>query len=886
MAQPAPQPVNPRAADLTGTTVGRFAIRARLGAGGMGEVYRADDTALKRPVALKRIAPRLQSDENYRRRFLREAQCASGLTDQHIAGVYDVLEANNEIFLVMEYVEGVTLRQRLSEPFGIEECLRIGVQCAEALVAAHRRGIVHRDLKPENIMLTPSGEVKVLDFGVAKQLPQTDDTLTTGTLNGGSSSSGGTPPYMAPEVLLEKGTDHRADIFSLGVVLYETLGGRHPFLAGSFMATSDRILHEVPPPLGRLNPRVSAELDRIVAKMLAKNLDERYATAADLVVDLHAVQRAVAYPARARVSPRAPGLGAALEQWGARFRAAKWWGLAAATAVLLVAAIGLLPNVRQRFHRFDKAIAGPRNLAVLPFQAIGGAPENQAFCDGITATLTAKLTQLTVAHQLQVAPGQEVRTRRISSPEEARKELGASQILEGTVYRSGNTVRVNYALVDTSTGRQTRAETITGDVSDPFAFQDRVAAGAVQMLELELKPQERQALLVHGTQVAGAYDFYLQGRGYLENYDKPENIESAISVFERALSLDPNYALVYAGLGEAYWKRYESRKDAQWVEAARKACERALALNDKLAEAHVCLGTLRNGIGQYDAAVRDFQKALETEPTSDDTYRGLAFAYEHLGNLADAEQTYRRAIELRPHYWASYSWLGTFYFRRARYPEAAEMFKQIVALVPDSFRGYYNLGGVYVQQGLYQEAIAMLERSISIRPSGTAYSNLATMYFYQRRFADSVRTYEEAVKHDERNYVFWGNLGDALYWTPGRRAQGAAAYRKAIALAEAKLQVNARSARVLADLGSYHAMLDERQAALSQLRRALEIAPDNPDVQFLAALVYNQVGETDRALGWLEKAVAAGYSTAMIRDTPNFDPLHTNPRFQVLLRGN
>src|SRR3989442_5758190 len=185
MAQPAPQSVGPRDADLSGTTVGRFAVRARLGKGGMGEVYRAYDTALKRPVALKRITPRLQSDENYRRRFLHEAQCASGLTDQHIAGVYDVLEANNEIFLVMEYVEGVTLRQQLQRAISIEKLLDIAVQCAAALVAAHERGIVHRDLKPENIMLTPAGQVKILDFGVAKQLPPAEVTATTETVNGG-----------------------------------------------------------------------------------------------------------------------------------------------------------------------------------------------------------------------------------------------------------------------------------------------------------------------------------------------------------------------------------------------------------------------------------------------------------------------------------------------------------------------------------------------------------------------------------------------------------------------------------------------------------------------------------------------------------------------------
>src|SRR5713226_7921295 len=238
MPQPAKQPGTPgEANDLTGKTVGRFAIRARLGAGGMGEVYCADDTRLKRPVALKRVAPRLQADEDYRRRFLREAQYASGLTNQNVAGVYDVLETDGEIFLVMEYVEGQTLRQRLAEPLGFPEFLEIAKQCVAALAAAHERGIVHRDIKPENIMLTPAGQVKILDFGVAKQVLNPDDAATLETFGGGSSSFAGTPAYMAPEVLLEKPSDQRVDIFSLGVVFYEALTGRPPFRGGNFLET-------------------------------------------------------------------------------------------------------------------------------------------------------------------------------------------------------------------------------------------------------------------------------------------------------------------------------------------------------------------------------------------------------------------------------------------------------------------------------------------------------------------------------------------------------------------------------------------------------------------------------------------------------------------------
>src|SRR3989449_430132 len=879
MAQPAPQSVGPRDADLSGTTVGRFAVRARLGKGGMGEVYRAYDTALKRPVALKRITPRLQSNENYRRRFLHEAQCASGLTDQHIAGLYDVLEANNEIFLVMEYVEGVTLRQQLQRPISIEKLLGIAVQCAAALVAAHERGIVHRDLKPENIMLTPTSQVKILDFGVAKQLPPAEVTATTETVNGGSGLAAGTPAYMAPEALLEKDTDPRADIFSLGVILYEAVSGRHPFLAGSFMATSDRTLHEVPPPLTRLNPKVPAELERIVAKMLAKNPDERYATAADLLVDLRAVQRTVTYPTPlpARDDSTSGARGWITRNKGKIF--------VAALGLLLVISIGLLSQVRQRFHWFDKAIAGPKNVAVLPFQAIGGAPENQAFSDGITEALTVKLMQLTATHQLQVAPGREVRARRISSPEEARRELGASLILEGTVYRSGNTVRVNYALVDTSTRRQIRAGTITADASDPFAVQDRVADGVVRMLQLELNPKERRALQVHGTQVAGAYDFYLQGRGYLQNYDRVENLDNAIQVFEGALALDPNYALAYAGLGEAYWKKYESSKEPRWVESSRRDCERALSLNSGLPAAHVCLGTLYKGTGAYQKAVREFERALEAEPTSDDAFRGLADAYERLGKPAEAEKTYRRAIELRPHYWAGYSWLGVFYYHQARYQEAAEMFAQVVALVPDSFRGYSNLGAAYVEQGRYAEAIKVLERSIAIRPMDYGYTNLGNAYFFLRQYEQAARAYEQAVKLTEKDPLLWRNLGDGYHWSPGRRSQAAGAYRQGIALAKEELRVNPQDLYSFGILAICHAMLGEKKPALDSLRRGLQLSPGDPYLRFQAALVHNQFGESDQAIQWLEKALAAGYSPSRIRDTPNFDALRADPRFQELLRA-
>jgi tetratricopeptide (TPR) repeat protein/predicted Ser/Thr protein kinase len=856
--------------DLTGTTVGRFAVRARLGAGGMGEVYRAEDTKLKRPVALKRVAPELATDPAYRSRFLREAERASSLAHEHIAAVYDVLEENGEIFVVMEYVEGQTLRERMREPFNEQEFFELAIQCAEGLVAAQARGIVHRDIKPENVMVTAAGKVKILDFGVARRMPQKGAAASTETSDSTSGRFSGTPAYMAPEVLLEEEADGRADIFSLGVVFYELLARRHPFRAESFMGTCDRILHETPTPVSKVTPTVSSAVEAVVAHMMAKSPAERFPNAQELADELKRLQcgKEISFPAMRpaalRRSPRALAVGGVL---------------------LVILIVALSPGLQRRVKGWFGLGVLPqaKNLAVLPFEAIGGDREGQAYSDGITETLTAKLAQLTVGHQLQVAPAREVRARGVTTPSAARQELGAGFVIVGTVHRSGNTVRINCSLVDTVTRQQLRAQTITAAVSDPFAVQDRVVAASVQMLELELQPQERQTLLGSGTQIGSAQEYYLQGRGYLLNYDKRENIDSAIAAFTRALNLDPNYALAHAGLGEAYWKMYQASKAPAWIEQARVACERAQQLDPDLAQLYVCLGAIDTGTGNPERAVAALERAIQLEPTNDDAYRALGAAYQNLGKFDEAERTYRKAIQLRPHYWAGYSWLGAFYYGQARYKEAEEMFRKVVALVPDSFRGHSNLGAVLVEEGRYRDAIATLESSIAIRPTAAAYSNLGNAYFFSRRYPDAIRVFEQAVKLDEQDYLFWWNLGDAYYWSAGGRAQAVRPYRQAIALAEARLQVNLRDSDALGVSAVCHAMLGEEETAKKYIQRGLQINAEDAALRFRAALVYNRFGDSKAALDWLERAVAAGWSPTKLRDTPDFDPLRSDPRFKKLL---
>ena len=870
--QPTPSSSTQTPEVLSGSVVGRFRIGDRLGTGGMGEVYRAEDTKLKRLVALKRLAPQLRADSTYRRRFLEEAEHASGFSDSHVAAVYDVLEEQGEIFLVLEYVEGETLRQRLRRPMSLDEFFGIATQCAEALAAAHEHSIVHCDIKPENIMLTNTGQVKILDFGVAKHLPRSDQSSTVDR----AATMAGTPAYMSPEVLLEKVPDGRADVFSLGVVFYEALTGHHPFLAGSFVATTDRIRNETPAPIHIFNRSVPEGLEATVSKAMAKEPGQRYAAARDLLEDLRRVQAGLTPSKLSPVLPRLPQTGSRRRGWTA--------ANVAVIAVLLVIVAYRQPELRRWLR--PRVSSAPVQLAVLPFAPTGDDPGAKAFCDGLTDTLTAKLTQLTGSYPLQVVPTSEIRAEGVTSVEQARRDFGVSLVLEGSLHTSGSQVRVTYSLVDAKTRRQLRAEMVDANVADAFAVEDRVVDGVLRMLGLEIASNERVVLAAHGTGDSSAYDQYLRGRGYLLDYHKHENIDSAISAFNRALTLDPKYAQAYAALGEAYWLGYqEGQGGSDWMQKARLACNQAVADAPNLSDGYACLGGVYRGTGEYEKAVAQFQKATVLDPTSDDAFRGLADAYQKLNKPGEAEATYRQAIRLRPQYWAGYSWLGVFYWRQARYSDAAKMFQEVVTLAPDNFRGYSDLGAMYVAQARYQEAILQLEKSVSIRPTVEAYDNLGTAYFTMRKFDDAARSFEEGVKLDKTSWLSWGNLGDAYYWAPGKRQQASNAYGEAIRLADEKLRVNPRDGFVLALRATYLAMTDKREEALASLLKALSFSPTDPDVQFRAALVYNHFGETDRTLEWLQKAIAAGVPATLVRSTPDFDHLRDDPRLQRLLHG-
>lgn len=853
-----------------------------LGAGGMGQVYQAQDIKLRRVVAIKRMAPALQQNDDDRRRFLREAQQASAVNHPNIAGIYDVIEESGEIFLIMEFVEGTPLRAKMQGPRAVnnDDFFRIVSQGLEGLNAAHQKGVLHGDIKPENIMITPEGQVKVLDFGVARRFSlgsATDATLTAATLGGVS----GTPAYMAPEVLTQKSYDGRADLFSLGLVCYELLGGRQPFETDSLAGTMASVLHTDPPPLEEINPKVPPSVSSVIQTMLAKDPAQRYSTARDVLVDLRLVQEGAdpvfARPARA----------------GKKKFEFNWKMAAAMTmaAIIFVAAALLLQRVIRKSEsgnaRDQTQATGERSatLVVLPLEVAAEDAKLTAFGNGLVDTLAAKLAQLGENHPLQVVSTAEMRQKNVTTLDQARQEFGADTGLHLGLQQSGDLVRVTYSLTDGRNGKLLKAETIDAPVTDPFTIEDQLAQGVTNALGFRLKADESRELAVHGTTMPEAYTYYTQARGYLEDASKAENVDSAIILLGQALKVDANYGRAEADLGSAYWAKYEATKDKSFIAKSRQACAKAIDLGNSGGSGHVCLGVLDSGTGTYEDAVDQFQRAAQLEPTNDDALIGMGGAYERLGKPQEAENTYKRIVQLRPSYWRGYNLLGIFYLRQAQYDDAAAMFQKVIERTPQSFRGYANMGAAYLYEAKYAEAIKPLEQSLAIHATADTYSNLGTAYYYQRRFSDAAQTYEKAAQMNDQDYTNWGNLGEALY-LDRRPSDAETAFRKAIGLAKKKLEVNPRDSQVLKSLADYHAMIGDRRHALGYLNEALTQSKFDKDSLFRAAIVYNDLKDTGPALEWLGRSIRAGYSTELISQHPDLDNLHNDPRFSNLLKSD
>jgi serine/threonine protein kinase/tetratricopeptide (TPR) repeat protein len=857
----------------------RYQIIRFLGRGGMGEVYEAQDRMLRDRIAIKIVRPRVAS-AHAASRFKREIQLARKVTHPNVCRIFDVGVSRRSastgdgdtpdfLFLTMELLEGETLSKRLRREgqLRVAEAQPVLLQVAEALAAAHAAGVIHRDLKLANIMLVPakSGVRAVItDFGLSCSLSSVEESgesLTTGHVVG-------TPDYMAPELLRGEEATKGSDIYSFGVVLYAAVTGRMPFEGeGGRPAPRRRLGQDPVSPVVHV-PTLSKRWEELILRCLARNPQDRFESAAGLVEAL----RELAAPAIDTTYPPK------------RRRFVPMTLAAGVIAVLVLISVVLIarfgPDIRRGSSK--PALPGQKQLAVIPFAATDSTAEAAAFARGLAETLAARLTRLTARHALQIVPVAEVRSSHIQTVQEARREFGVNLGIEGSVQRHGQQVRVTYHLIDAATLQELRGETVTAAEGDPFALEDQVASNVEKALDLELKPEERLRIDAPPTQPV-AYDFCLQGRGYLADYTRPQSLESAIEVFSRALELDPKYAPAFAGLGQAFWHKYEDTRDRSLVQKAKEACANAIGFGGNMADGHICLGTVYQGTDDYSKAAREFGQAVELDPTSDEAVRGLASAYANLGRPKEAEDAYETAIRLRPNYWGGYNMLGVFYFRAGRHDGAAKMFRQVMALSPDNYRGPSNLGGLYLLEGRYKDAIPLFNRAISLRPSPDVYSNLGSAYFFSHRFAEAATAYRRALALNNLDQLTWGNLAEATFQMADKRQEAEQLYRRAISLAEQQLQVTPNDSTLLGNLALYYAMVGEKGKAASYVKESLAVDDKDPLLCFNAAEVYKRSGDIPQALHWLSAAMAAGYSPTLVRDSPAFKDLRTDPRFQNIV---
>lgn len=894
---------------MIGRIISHYKILEKLGEGGMGVVYGAQDTKLDRTVALKFLPPESMLDADARARFIHEAKAAAALSHPNICTIHEIDESEGQTYIAMECVEGKSLKDKVSAgPLKVEEGLRIALQVAEGLQAAHERGIVHRDIKGANIMVTSRGQAKLMDFGLAKLAGVTKVTKAGTTV--------GTAAYMSPEQARGEEVDWRTDIWSLGVVLYEMLTGRLPFRGEFEHAVVYSIVNEAPEPVTALRTGLPMELERVVSKCLEKDPAERYQHADELLVDLrHVMKTLEGTKAGTQLGSRGQAQAPAGEYEGVRhavaaktgIRRTRWWvwasGVALAAAVIAVVLSRFLgPSTRE-------PVSDRRMIVVLPFENLG-PQDDEYFASGITDAITARLAGIrglgVISRQSAVqykGSGKSVR--------EMGKELGVDYILEGTVQREqpgdpASRVRIIPQLIRVADDTHIWAATYDQSMTEVFEVQSRVAEEVASELNVALLEPERRALEKKPTDNLEAYEYYLRGKYYWERRSGAAEADPALRMLEKAVELDPGFAEAWAALSSAHmWFHWVWIRGPEALSKAQAAGARALELGPDLPETHLALGYIYYyGDLDYDKALAHFIEAQKRRPNDPEAEEAIGLIFRRQGKWEECLIHLHKALQMNPRSTFLNRELGATYLLLRRYSEAEKHWNRLLSLAPNTPEPY--LGNIFAHlagngdvkkaEGVLQDAIREVDRK-SLSEWLATWGPESSMRILRETVGQLIDPLSlatsGAVSVFDSTYFCLNKA--QLNWYRGKRESARAYYDSARVLLETALESPPHPSIVPylhANLGTAYAGLGRRAEAIQECRTAMESvlvrrdAIDSPYVMLMLAEACAVVGEYDVAVDQLETllSVPTRVSVALLRLDPLWEPLRDHPRFLALLK--